>query len=335
MKKSLVYPLFAFVCAVFGTTFLAIRMGVAAGASPFLFAGIRFTAAGLILAAGLLLARRIGLRDLLSLAPRAFLLSLFYVVGNFGASFWAMRRIGSGTAAQLQASVPIWTGILAVLFLGKRLRPAHLLGLAAGLLGVWLVAGGSPAPGATTTDAGARTAVLVMVAGSLCFAAGTILYRRLFSERDDAFAVNAMNMLLGGLVLLTLAGVAEKPSFPLAGATLGPLVYLALAGSILGHSANLAVVREAGPLFASGWFFVSPAIATAVGALVLGEPVRPAALAGTAASLFGVAAMALADRKAGSAAPAAPAEPAAGPAEPAAGAPPGGAASRIDGPAVS
>ena len=57
MRNPRIYAAFALVCAIFGTTFLAIRLGVDAG------------------------------RALAALAPRAALLSLLYIVANFGATF--------------------------------------------------------------------------------------------------------------------------------------------------------------------------------------------------------------------------------------------------------
>jgi drug/metabolite transporter (DMT)-like permease len=66
------------------------------------------------------------------------------------------------------------------------------------------------------------------------------------------------------------------------------LVYLTLVGSILGHSLSLIIVRDAGSVFASSWLYVSPPIATALGAVVLGEKFGMTELAGTGLALVGV-----------------------------------------------
>ena len=142
MRTTKVYAVFVLVCAVFGTTFLAIKMGIAAGAPPFLFAGIRFVVAGLILGAVVIATGRASLRDLAALAPRAALLSLPYIVANFGGTFWAEQYIASSTAAQIDAVGPIASAFLSALFLGKRLRAAHGFGIAAGFAGVWLIVRG-------------------------------------------------------------------------------------------------------------------------------------------------------------------------------------------------
>jgi drug/metabolite transporter (DMT)-like permease len=289
MRSRKVYALFCLVCAIFGTTFLAIRIGVTAGAPPFLFAGLRFVIAGGLLALALLATRRASIASLAALAPRAALLSLPYIVGNFGAIFWAEQYLDSGAAAQMDAVGPIASALLSALFLGKRLRLGHGLGIAAGFAGVWLVVRGQ-AGDAPAAVAGGRelAASIVMLCGSVSFAGASILYKRLFDDSVDSFAVNSINMLSGGLGLIVIAVLTGERHFPLKPEALGALAYLIVAGSLVAHSANLWLVRKAGPLFASGWSYVSPIIATAVGAAALGERVSPWAGAGVVLTLGGV-----------------------------------------------
>jgi drug/metabolite transporter (DMT)-like permease len=292
MHSRKVYAVFALVCSIFGTTFLAIRLGVTAGAPPFLFAGIRFTAAGAILAIALLASRRATFSSLSALAPRAALLSLPYIVGNFGATFWAEQYIASGTAAQIDAAAPIASALLSVLFLKKRLSAGHILGTVAGFGGVWLIVRGMAGSGPVASVAGggnmATLAGLVMLAGAVSFAGAGVLYKRLFDDKVDSFSVNALNMLFGGLGLMALALATGQRSFPMAAAALLPLAYLIVVGSLVGHSANLWLVRKAGPLFTQSWSYVAPVIATVVGALALGERTGWHSLVGAGLTLGGV-----------------------------------------------
>ena len=295
MKSGRIYAVFCLVCAIFGTTFLAIKVGVEAGAPPFLFAGIRFVVAGAVLGAVLLATGRVTARGLLALAPRAALLSSLYIVGNFGATFWAEQYIGSGTAAQIDAAGPIASAVLSGVFLGKRLKASHAIGIATGFAGVWLVVRGSAAgPGGGGPES--LIASIVMLAGAVAFAGAAVLYKRLFDDETDSFAVNALNMLSGGAGLLVLSALFERRPFPPAAGAWAALAYLVAVGSLVGHSANLWLVRKAGPLFTSSWSYVSPAIATAVGAMALGERVSLGAVAGTLLTLAGVALIARAER---------------------------------------
>jgi len=161
--------------------------------------------------------------------------------------------------------------------------------MAAGFGGVWLIVGGAGFGAGLGQGPMPLIASIVMLGAAICFAGSSVLYKRLFGEADDPFAVNSLNMLFGGLGLIAIAAATGSPSFPLEPETLLPLAYLIVMGSLVGHSANLWLVKRAGPLFASQWSYVSPVIATAAGALLLGEKIGLGAAAGTAATLAGVA----------------------------------------------
>jgi drug/metabolite transporter (DMT)-like permease len=293
------YGLLAVVCAVFGTTFLAIKLGVDAGAPPFLFAGIRFVVAGSVLGGALLATRRATFRSLAKLAPRAALLSLVYIVFNYGCTFWAEQFIPSSEAAQIDALGPIASAALSALFLGKRLKLAHGLGIAAGFAGVWLVVRGAAAPIAAAPIDGASSVIapIVMICAAVGFAGAGVLYKRLFDDDTDPLAVSSLNMLSGGVALAVLAALVERKPFPMSADALLPLAYLVVVGSLVAHSAYLTCIKRAGPLFASSWSYVSPVIATAMGAVALGEGVSPWSLAGAALTLLGVYAISRVETK--------------------------------------
>ncbi len=286
MRTRKTYALFALVCAIFGTTFLAIRLGLEAGASPLFYAGLRFVIAGAVLAVFLMLSGRVTLRAALRLAPRSALLSLFLTVGTFGLMFVAETQVDSGLMARLDATGPLFTALFATFFLGKRLSPVHAVAFALGMAGTLLMA--SPAAlGGGLYLAAAMGSVVI-------YAAGNAVYPRLFRNEDDPVVVSALQTLIGGLILLAAAPILEAPVFPRE--ALAPLIYLALAGSVVAHTATLVLVRDAGPVFASSWLYVAPAVATFAGALVLGESVTAAGLAGTGLALGGVLVMDRAER---------------------------------------
>ena len=273
---------FAMMCAVFATTFLAIRIGVRDGASPFLFAGLRFSVAGALLLGVLLLRRRGAWRDVKRLSPRAFVVSFPLTTITFGAMYWAEGRIDSGLMSRLEALGPVVTALLARALLGSRLPRIAWLGLGLGVTGGALLAGA--AQGGQVEPAGLGLALVSVVA----YAAGLVLYDRLFGPDDDPMIVSALQSLLGGLALLAAAPVLEHPVWPPTAPAWLALAYLTIAGSILGHSLCLFVVRDAGSVFASSWLYVSPPIATVLGAVVLGERFGTTELLGTGLALSGV-----------------------------------------------
>ena len=273
---------FAVMCTVFATTFLAIRIGVRDGASPFLFAGLRFSVAGSLLLGVLLLRRRAAWRDVKRLSPRAFVVSFPLTTITFGTIYWAEGRIDSGLMSRLETLGPVVTALLARAMLGSRLPRIAWLGLGLGVMGGVLLAGA--AQGGQVDPAGLGLALVSVVA----YAAGLVLYDRLFGPNDDPMIVSALQSLLGGLALLAAAPLLERPVWPPTAPAWLALAYLTIAGSILGHSLSLVVVRDAGSVFASSWLYVSPPIATVLGALVLGERFGTTELLGTGFALSGV-----------------------------------------------
>jgi len=282
MNRRTTIALFALVCAVFGTTFLAIRLGLVAGATPLFYAGTRFTAAGLILLGVQLVAGRVDSATLRRLFARSLLISLFLTAGTFGTMFWAETRIDSGYMARLDSLGPILTALFASMALRARLGRYHLLGLAAGTVGVILLAS------SVRSAPQDVPALITALASVVTYALGMVLYPKLFDRTDDPVTINALQMALGGVVLLLIAPLFETVTLPATASALLPLIYLIVAGSIVGHTANLVVIRNAGPIFASAWLYVAPPVATVAGAIVLGETIGIKQIIGTLCALIGV-----------------------------------------------
>ena len=113
------------VCTVWGSTYLAIRIGVM-HLPPVLFAGVRFLVAGLLLA-GIVLAtgdrlpRR--LRDWRVLA----ITGVFLLLGGNAVVVWAEQHVESGAASVFVAAVPLWAAFFDALWPGRHDR-LHLAG---------------------------------------------------------------------------------------------------------------------------------------------------------------------------------------------------------------
>ena len=302
MNPKVKYGLFALISAIFGSTFLAIGLGLRAGATPLFYAGLRFALAGAILTGMLALSGRLRLgpqasesvgagpvgagsvgpagtaRRVLSLLARSAILSLGLTVGTFGLMFLAQTQVDSGLMARLDATGPLLTALFAAILVGKRLGPAHILAFALGTGGAFLITGPST---------GAEPAFLAAAAGSVLFyAAGNAIYPRLFQQGEDPILVNALQSLIGGIILLVLAFLTEEVAMPVE--ALWPLAYLVIIGSVLGHSVMLVLVRSAGPVFATGWLYVAPIMASVLGLLVLGEELTFSGIVGCVLALVGV-----------------------------------------------
>ena len=122
---------FAIIYFVWGSTFLAIRVGVRE-VPPFLLAGMRFLVAGVVLYAW---ARARGVPAPTGREWRgATLLAVLIFVMDYGLLFWAERRVPSGIAAVMLATIPVFMALSEILVLKTqrltgRLAMALLLGI--------------------------------------------------------------------------------------------------------------------------------------------------------------------------------------------------------------
>ena len=99
---------FAIIYFVWGSTFLAIRVGVRE-VPPFLLAGMRFFAAGIVL--------YLWMRVSGTASPTrrqwasAAVLALLIFVLDYGLLFWAEQRVPSGIAAVMMATIPAFMAL--------------------------------------------------------------------------------------------------------------------------------------------------------------------------------------------------------------------------------
>jgi drug/metabolite transporter (DMT)-like permease len=167
-------PLMAQVAAVFiwATTFV-VSADALATTSPAVLTVLRFAlAAGLLVPLAL---RRGGLGAVLR-APVAGVLGLAGVAAYYGLQNLGLLSTAPGTAALLQAVLPVAATALAVAFLRERPTLGSLAGLVLATFGVVLVA---------STSARLDSGVAFILAGVLGYAVYTVLLRRLGSTRSD------------------------------------------------------------------------------------------------------------------------------------------------------
>jgi drug/metabolite transporter (DMT)-like permease len=285
-ERRLAYAAWLLVCLVWGTTYLAIR--VALESVPVaLLAGLRWMAAGLILAALLPLAgeRLPPVRTWGSIAIAGFLMA---VIGN-GGVVWAEQYVASGLSAVLVAMVPLWSVLVEVaLPRGERLRSTTLTGLALGFLGIVVLVW----PELTVEGQDGRLFVAGVVSLQLAclgWALGTSFTKRT-TRTSTPFAQSAMQMLLSGVMLIvigTIAGEWSRLTFTVR--TASAMIYLVLFGSVVGYSSFVYALKHLPISTVSLYAYVNPIIAVVLGSLLLGEPFSLRVVAASALVLAGIA----------------------------------------------
>ncbi len=277
------------VCLVWGTTYLAIRISLET-IPPLLMAGIRWVAAGSILAIALKLRGETLPRP--ASWPTLTLLGILLLGFGNGGVVWAEQTISSGLAAVLVAACPFWmVGIDALLPGGATLTPRKLAGLIVGFLGIVLLVW----PEIHVGESG-RTFLQGVVACQIaCFgwAAGSIYARKrghAEAKEENVLATAAFEMLFGGIVLL-IAGVLHREAAQLAfsARSAGALLYLVFFGAIGGFTAYAYALKHMPVASVSLYAYVNPVIAVVLGTMVLKEPFNARMAAAGAIVLVGMA----------------------------------------------
>jgi len=280
---------FSIIYLVWGSTYLAIRIGVLE-MPPFLMAGIRFTVAGLALYAWMRITG-IPSPSWRQWKAAAVLGALMFLL-DYACLFWAEQRVPSGIAAVILAAIPVCITVLEITFLRtQRLTTQLALGLLVGIIGVGVLMNPFAALGEAPLDRGGAIALLVACLG---WSIGTVVGKRLVLPESKAMSA-ATQMLTGGVMLLALAAVAgELGRFhaqAISGKAWFSLFYLIVAGSIISYTAYVWLLHYESPTKVGTYAYVNPVVAVILGSALGGETVGRRTLMGMALILVSVVAI--------------------------------------------
>lgn len=268
---------------VWGSTYLGIEL--AGETIPAIFgAGVRFTIVGLIVFVLVVWRRgpsalKVRRAELASAALIGLLLP-----GANSILFVTEQKVPIGLTSLIIASVPLWV-LLFRLAAGERPDRIATLGLLVGFAGIAVLV----RPGGGSGPLGY---LLLTVLAAIAWALGTFISPRISVPRD-AFVATGYETLIGGLVLTTIGLATTAPSDldPSGWSTrsiLG-LVYLILAGSVVGYTAYAWLLGNAPVGLVSTYAYVNPVVAIALGVIVLDETITARVIAGAVLVLIAVA----------------------------------------------
>lgn len=284
--KWLTLLAFAIIYFVWGSTFLAIRIGVHE-VPPFLLAAMRFAAAGIVLYGWMLIKgeRNPTLRQWLS----ASLLALLIFVIDYGALFWAEQRVPSGLAAVMLATIPAFMALSEIILLRtQRLTIGLSLALIIGMCGVAVLVSRSLNLGGAPID---RAGAIALIVGAISWSIASALARKLPLPSSKVMSSGAQ-MLAGGILLALAAAVRGEfrgfhPQEVSVGAWLA-LLYLIVAGSIVGFTAYVWLLHHESPTKVGTYAYVNPVVAVLLGYFAGGEPLGARTIAGSLCVLASV-----------------------------------------------
>jgi len=274
--------LFALICLIWGSTWLAIKIGLD-GVPPFLGAGLRFVIAAALVGA-VLAVRRQPLH--LSRDERICVWSLGILVFwiNYGAVYWAELRISSGLTATLFSTMPLMTALLTRYWTrSEALNPSKVAGILIGVAGTALLFWPDERLGMQQ-----MLGMLATLVACVCASVNLVTMKQ-HGHNADPFVLNFFGMGLGAILLLLTSAVVESWAVQWTRSNVGAVLYLAVFGSVIAFSAYYALIKRIDATIVSLSTLIIPVVALILGRTVLDETVGSTAVAGIATILAGVA----------------------------------------------
>jgi drug/metabolite transporter (DMT)-like permease len=267
-----------------GSSYLFIKIGVQT-VTPFTLIAGRLLVGSLLLVVALRLSRATLPRD-----PRMyghlFVMSLINIVIPFSLITWGETTIDSGLAAILTSTVPLFTIVLAALFLvDEPMRVNRVVGLAIGFIGVVAITAPSLDPSARSDLPGE----IALILAAISYAAGNVYARRNVRGLKPIIPP-FFQVFFAFLVTGTLAVVFENPlAIDYQPSSIFAILWLGLLGSGLAYLVFFRLLAAWGSTRSSLVAYLLPVVGIVLGAVVLGETVPPEVVVGTALVVGGIA----------------------------------------------
>ena len=208
------------------------------------------------------------------------MLGIFNAALPFWLLAWSEKKLDSGLAAVLQASMPLFTALFVYLFTrGERVTGARLVGVVVGFLGVLFLVGVQPSGDILSALAVLLTAV---------FYAGSSVYAGVRLRRASALVTSLGALGFATLVTLPL-GIAQLPNELPSWKVIGSIFALGAVGLSVAYLLYFTLIAASGAPYAALVTYLVPALALVYGAVFLNEPVTRSALVGLLLILAGVA----------------------------------------------
>ena len=270
MKKRsnlLAYLALGAICVIWGTTYLALRVGVTQF-PPFLFSSIRFLIAGPILL-GLLFMLGKGSKPTRKFLFHQAVSGLLMCTLGVGVVGWAETIVSSGLAAIICSVMPIWV-ILINIGITSEEKPTIpiVIGLMIGLIGIVLIFGEH-----VTEFSDPQYAFCIIMAffGNISWSFGTVWMKQKNQNTDPILAAS-WQMFFGGVFLIPMSLVFDDyTNIHWTAGSLIAMGHLILFGSVAAYTCLGYAIKKLPVTIVSLYAYINPIVAVVLGGLILNE----------------------------------------------------------------
>jgi drug/metabolite transporter (DMT)-like permease len=275
---------FAACCLIWGSTWLAIRIGLE-GVPPFTAVALRFALASAIVL-GIAVARGVPLGR--SARERWLWLAngTLSFAGSYGIVYWAEQWVPSGLTAVLFATYPLFVALLAhVLVPGERVSLAELAGILTGFAGVGVIFSEDLR---ALVGHGVPLAAGLMLVSPLVSAVSSVAIKR-WGAGIHPLSLTAVPMAIGASLTGVVALWTEREAaVAWTGASIAALLYLTVFGSVVTFTLYYWLLERMAVKRLALIAYVIPVEAVFLGTLI-DEPFSSRMLVGSMLVVGGVA----------------------------------------------
>lgn len=246
---------------VWGVCFVGIKEVLVAG-PPLTMAGARFLLGGLLLVPFVARQGEAGLRR--PTGQEVLTVGALQTTALYGFGFLGTQRATAGAAALLLNTNPMMVALLAVPFLGTRLRARAVTGAAVALAGVGVIS--------VRSSLGSPTGITFLLVGALSWAGASVAIKRL-GPAVDLLRLSCLQMIVGGAPLL-LAGLTFEHTAPQwTGRAAFWFGFLVIPGTAVNFVVWFGLLQRYSAGAMTAWLFLIPLFAVISGAVLLDEPI--------------------------------------------------------------
>ncbi len=264
--------MFAFICFVWGTTWLAMKIGTA-NVAPGIFAGLRWSLAGAVL---LTICRLRGDRVLppLRMVPRLIVASIVLISFNQVIQLYGLKYITAGLGAVISSALTPLALLVFTIAMGQERFSSRRFGaILVGIAGVLMLFG--PAAMAGNLDVWKIMGAAGVAIGCLCYTFGSVMTRPMMRTLQPV-QLAGLTDLIGGLTMLSVSlaiepGAADAMRLHWGWPAFLAWLYLLVPGALMSTTMYFLLVRDWGASRPGTYAFISPVIAVIIGCSFFGE----------------------------------------------------------------
>ena len=283
------YLAFIAVAIFWGTTFLAIRIGIHCDGihlfPPFLLAAFRHTIAGILICGYFIFFKKLPIPSLKQFKQFSINGVLMLVGGN-GIISWGMQYIDSGLAALICALTPLWI-VFINLIMGsnEKVTKTMWIGFIICLLAQYLIFYDKVN---LLSDKNYILGLMAIIVSNICWALGTVFSKSHKSNLPVLYNAG-LQMIPGGIILLLISTfIGDWAKFNPSNDSLLALIYLVIFGSLLAYGCFMYILKALPAALVSTYAYFNTIVAVFLGYLFLNEVINTKIIIAMLLTIIGV-----------------------------------------------